>query len=183
MRPAFACVPAAGLEAALATLARQLGLPGEARFAGHDPHGRPRAEAGGRPLALSIARSGDLRALALAPAGRVGIDLVDPSAPLRSEALLELVSPRERLWLEALPPERLPRRLLQVWAGREALLKALGLGLALDPGAVELEPLGEEGLAPARVLGCGTPPEGWHLAMEEGEGLAAGLILALAWAD
>jgi 4'-phosphopantetheinyl transferase len=113
----------------------------------------------------------------------VGVDLVDPAAGRRSEDLLSLMPPGERLWLGALPPERRAHRILQVWAAREALLKALGLGLALDPAAVELEPLGEEGLAPARVLGCASPPEGWHLALEEGQGPAAGLILALAWAD
>lgn len=181
MRPAFTCVPAFAEASALPGLSAALGLASPALFAGHDPHGRPRAEAAGLPVPVSLGRCGAICAVALGAQGRVGVDLVDPRAALATADLMDLASPGERLWLEALPEPR--RKLFQVWACREALLKALGLGLALDPGAVALEPWGADGLRPSQVLGAGAPPEGWHVEVLDGEGLAEGLILALAWAD
>lgn len=183
MRPAFACVGASQEAAALPGLSRALGLEPPARFAGHDPHGRPRAESGGAPVPVSVGRCGPASAVALARGGRVGVDLVDPGARVSETGLLGLATPGERAWIQALPPAARRRKLLEVWACREALLKALGLGLALDPGAVELEPCGLEGLKPRRVLGSPAPPAGWHVRVEEGSGPADGLILGLAWTD
>jgi len=181
VRPAFACVPIFQEATALPALCRELGLAG-ARFEGHDPHGRPRAFAGDAPLAVSVSRCGPVCAVALALGGRVGVDLVDPRSTIPSEGLADLASPDERRWLETLPEGSRRRKTFQLWACREALLKALGLGLTLDAGAVELEPLGD-GLRPSRVLGSPMPPVGWHVEVTDGAGLAEGLILALAWAD
>ncbi|BDU73926.1 4'-phosphopantetheinyl transferase superfamily protein [Mesoterricola silvestris] len=182
MRPAFALLPAFTEATALPGLARELGLDAPARFAGHDAHGRPLAEAAGLPVPVSLSRCGPVTAVALGSAGRVGVDLVDPRCGIPTGGLLDLAAPGERTWLEPLSGPELRRRVFQVWACREALLKALGLGLTLDPGAVELEPDGE-GLRPSRVLGSPAPPTGWHVQLLDGEGLAEGLILALAWAD
>jgi len=182
MRPAFTCTPAFSEAATLPGLSRELGLAVPAAFSGHDAHGRPRAEAGGVPVQVSFSRCGAVAAVALRLTGRVGVDLVDPRSGIPTEGLLDLTSPGERAWLGGVPEASRRRRLFQVWACREALLKALGMGLALDPGAVELEPDGE-GLRPSRVLGCPSPPEGWHVHVRDGEGLAEGLILALAWGD
>jgi len=183
VKPAFAILPAFSEAEALPALSRELGLAIPACFSGHDPHGRPRAEAGGRAVPVSVGRCGPVGVVALAAGGRVGVDLVDPRSAIPTGSMLDLASPGERLWLEALPADLRRRRLFQVWACREALLKALGLGLAIDPGAVELEPWGEDGLRPSRVLGCGLPPEGWQVCVLDGSGLAEGLILGLAWAD
>jgi phosphopantetheinyl transferase len=176
MRPAFACIRAG--ETALPGLSRELGLNGLARLDGHDAHGRPRAEAEGVQLQVSVSRCGAVTAVALARSGRIGVDLVDPGSAIPSAGLLDLTTAGERRWLESLPEPERRRKLFQVWACREALLKALGLGLSLDPGAVELAPFGE-GLRPSRVLGSMSPPEGWHVEVLDQEGL----ILALAWAD
>jgi len=175
VRPAVAFAPADDPAAALAALSRSLGLPEPARFAGHDPHGRPRAMFRGEPLAVSLSRCRGRAAVALARAGRVGVDLVDPGAPIAAEAMMELAAPPERLWLAALPEGPRRHRLFQLWAGREALLKGLGLGLAEDADQVELAPAGG-GL---RVLRAPGSAGGWHLDLQE----TNGLILALAWAD
>jgi len=179
VRPAFTWVPAHDETSALPFLCQELGLA-EARFDGHDPHGRPRAFASDAPLPVSLSRCGTVCAVALSLGGRVGVDLVDPRAPLPLEALMDLASQGERTWLESLPESPRRRKLFQLWAAREALLKALGLGLRIDPGAVELAPWGEDGLHPIRVLGAG---EGWHVEVMAGRGLAEGLVLALAWAE
>ena len=178
MRPAWLCYPAGGEAEALAALSRRLGLPGAVRRDGHDAHGRPRARAGGGVLPVSFSRCGAVHAVALGLGGRVGVDLVDPREAHGTEQLLDLAAPGERLWLARLPEGLRRRRAYSVWAGREALLKALGLGLALEAGAVELEPWGEDGLRPCRVPGGAA---GWDVRVLEAEGPGQGLLLGLAW--
>jgi len=178
VRPAFACYPAGAEAEALAELSLRLGLPKPARRAGHDPHGRPRAEAGETFLPVSFSRCGAVRAVALGLGGRVGVDLVDPGEHLATDQLMGLAAPGERLWLEPLPEDLRRRRLWEVWACREALLKALGLGLALEPGAVELEPWGADGLRPCRVPGGAA---GWEVWVGDADGPGQGLLLGLAW--
>lgn len=178
MRPVLAIVPASREAEALEDLSRRLGLPEPARLDGHDVHGRPRARSGAAFLPLSLSRCGAACAVALGTEGRVGVDLVDPGTRVPTQGLLDLATPGERAWLAALPGD--PRRpLFELWACREALLKALGLGLALDPGAVELD----AGLRPLRVLGSPTPPLGWHVEAAGAPAPAEGMIVALAWAD
>ena len=173
MRPVVVCTLASGSEAPLLARAGEIGLA-EVRL-GHDPQGRPVAWADGAPVPVSISHCGPVGALALSRSGRVGVDLVDPGAPLATGALLELAAPPERLWLASLPEPLRRRRLFQLWACREALLKALGLGLAVDPAELELGPAGD-GL---RVLRAPGSAAGWNLDLRD----ADGLILALAWAD
>jgi phosphopantetheinyl transferase len=116
--------------------------------------------------------------VALGRSGRIGVDLVDPGSSLPSPDLLDLATSFERAWIGELREDP-RRRLLELWACREALLKALGLGLALDPGAVELD----RDLRPVRVLGSPSPPQGWRVETGEGTGIAGGMIVALAWTD
>ena len=113
VRPAFACVAAHTEASALPGLSEALGLAAPAFFSGHDPHGRPRAQSGGVPVPVSLSRCGRACAVALARGGRVGVDLVDPGARVPTAGLLDLTTPGERAWLEALsgsaPPPEAPR--------------------------------------------------------------------------
>ena len=101
------------------------------------PHGQPRVDIGGRPgPAVSLTHAGGFVATAVAEAA-VGIDL----EPLdRSHADIEavLLSPAEqRAWADVERRER-PRALLHTWVRKEALLKAIGEGLAVDPRLVSI---------------------------------------------
>lgn len=179
MKPALAVVPAAGEPRALADLAWALGLPGGVRLDGHDVHGRPRARCGDQSVPVSLARCGGFRAVALGRSGRVGVDLVDPAAALAATAdLLDLASPGERAWILEAPGDP-RRRLFELWACREALLKALGLGLALDPASVTFAP----GPRVATLPGASTPPEGWRVETREVPGPGEGLLVAVAWTE
>jgi phosphopantetheinyl transferase len=159
-------------------IAKESGLPEPFRLDGHDPLGRPRAFAGGIAVPMSLSRCGAVRAVAVASRGRVGIDLVDPESAPETALLLDLLPDAEmRRCLDG-PDPRIDA--LRAWACREALAKALGIGLGLDPLAFELEPAGE-GLRIRRMAGLGTRTEGWHLEVGCGEPPYRGLVLALAW--
>lgn len=204
-RPLLACGPIGEAQSLLKGLVAELGLSG-ALVTGHDAHGRPTLCLDGQALAFSRSRAGDcchergnrlfpaiarsplcpprgvrakpghhICALALAREGRVGVDIV---APFRGDAgpLETLFHASEREWIRELRGEARNLALTRCWAAKEALLKALGLGLGFGLDAVELVPDGGS-LRVARI--AGQRAEGWHLETSRyGE-----LVVALAWAE
>jgi 4'-phosphopantetheinyl transferase len=54
----------------------------------------------------------------------------------------------EMEWLRDAPEEERPEAFFRLWTGKEALLKALGVGFSMDPREVELEP------EPGRFRAC-----------------------------
>lgn len=97
----------------------------------HDERGRPLlAHPAGTGLHLSLATRSGLVAVALAH-HRVGVDVerVDPLAPPPLSAL----HPRECEALLALPEAARPLAFAQIWAGKEAYVKALGTGFVREP--------------------------------------------------
>ena len=95
---------------------------------GSDDHGRPRllpTASVRHPAHVSLARAGDLSVVALTAAGPVGIDVEATDAAgftgfddvaLHADESVRTAAERTRLWVR-----------------KEALLKAYGLGLAVDP--------------------------------------------------
>ncbi|CAN7645191.1 4'-phosphopantetheinyl transferase superfamily protein [Bosea sp. LjRoot9] len=118
-------------ETARRIIAAQLSLPIEAIAVGHDERGRPllvRPAAAG--LHLSLATRAGFVALALAqhPVG-VDVERVEPLAALP----LATLHPQERKALLALPEPARPLAFAQLWAAKEAYVKALGTGFARAP--------------------------------------------------
>jgi len=106
---------------------------------GSDEHGRPRllATAAVRhPAQVSLARAGDLSVAAITDAGPVGVDVEAEGAAGFAGFEDVALHPGER-GSRADDPTR-------VWVRKEALLKAYGLGLAVDPSDVRLD---DDGLA------------------------------------
>jgi 4'-phosphopantetheinyl transferase len=123
--------------------------------------GRPIVRAGG--LDLSIAHAGPHVLVAIVDGGRrIGVDVEGgPGAPVPGDALLEVVCTRtERARLRAIHPDARGDAFLGVWTRKEAVLKADGRGLLVDPTTLEVSvggfprlvrgPAG--GPEPARVL-------------------------------
>lgn len=122
-------------------------------------HGKPYLP-GAPGFHFSIAHCGARVICAVADCP-VGADL-ERERPLRRDIAPKICTPAER---EAV---RGPSDLFALWTGKEAAVKAVGLGFALPPRAVEV------GLDEARALSVGgtpcflrrLPPEdGWHLAV------------------
>ncbi|MCJ1713766.1 4'-phosphopantetheinyl transferase superfamily protein [Curtobacterium sp. VKM Ac-2922] len=94
-------------------------------------HGRPWAVASGRPVGVSLARTPDVLALAVAP-GPVGIDIERRSRVVT--APLDVQSPGERARYGDDPDA-----LAACWAATEAVLKRDGRGLRVEPALVDVD--------------------------------------------
>lgn len=112
-------------------------------------HGRPGYRLDGRPvgLSLSLSRSRGWALLAagsavgaVGPGGAgatVGIDLEHSSGAMFPGFDDVALTPGERQLLAALPPDRAILWRTAAWARKEALLKARGTGLRIEPASVE----------------------------------------------
>lgn len=106
------------------------------------------------PLDVSLSHSGGWIAAAVSRSGRVGIDVEavrDVHAPLARRCLSET----ELDWLDGADTgASRNQRFFRLWTAKEAFLKALGVGLAVDPRdvplAVSCDELGLRGWAAER---------------------------------
>ena len=99
----------------------------------------------GEAFSFSLSHADGLSVLACAPEGRIGVDLAHaPDAVLAAQLSPSFFTPAEQ--------QALAQRLftpLQLWSRKEAVLKAAGSGLLLDPGQAEVSG------ASSQVLGRG----------------------------
>lgn len=105
-----------------------------------DTRGRPHVVGAPPGFDCNWSHSGPWIALAVSTQGAVGIDIevIRPDFPL-SEVESTVCSPGERRALEAAPDETARLHLFfRLWTAKEALMKATGLGAALDPGAIDV---------------------------------------------
>ena len=121
------------------TLGLELGAdPAELKFIASD-FGKGRLAAPHQGVEFNVSHSERLAALAISRGGPVGVDL----EPLdRARGLLDLAAafchPEE---IAQLPDEPQARAydLIKIWTGKEALLKALGIGLMFPPQEILIE--------------------------------------------
>lgn len=94
-------------------------------------HGRPRVE-GDQQIALSLSHSANTAVVAVSSNGPVGVDLEAKAKDYDSLAAISgVLSDRELK--EALSAGMSTAYLLRVWTLKEAVLKAAGVGLRVDP--------------------------------------------------
>jgi 4'-phosphopantetheinyl transferase len=126
---------------------------------GSDEHGRPviaATEQVRRPAHVSLARAGDLSIVAVTDAGHVGVDVEVEGSAERADVEQVVLHPLERAGAVA--------DLTRTWVRKEAVLKAYGLGLVVDPSHLLLD---DDGIAawdsphpapdPVRVLDVAVP--------------------------
>jgi 4'-phosphopantetheinyl transferase len=112
------------------------------------------------PVAISISHAGghalggacwlDEEHAAAASIG-LGVDLEQVSS--RSQAFVsDFFTDRERDWCAAADPEQRDVRVNLVWSAKEALLKALGVGLSADTRTVECLPVGALHRSPMMLI-------------------------------
>ena len=80
-------------------------------------------------LCFSITHTGNLVALALSPGYRVGID-IEQVRPTYENLLSHVFDPEDLRHFNALPTDVRAGAFFHAWTGKEAYLKAVGLGLA-----------------------------------------------------
>lgn len=165
------------LGAYLGRLPTDLTFDTTCRFCG-GIHGKPRVPC--EDLEFSASRSGAIALVAVAPHA-VGVDVESVPAAANAEELSKAVlSSAERASVRRLPRDRRIDGALACWVRKEAVLKAAGVGVAVDPRTVSVtvnDPAG----TPRITATPSAHPElgGWMLA-DLGAALPAGYVGALA---
>lgn len=129
----------------------------------------------GTDLQFSLSHTRGCVACAVGCATRVGVDVERVDRDVRFEDIpAQFFAPREQAWISRAPPAERRIRFLRVWTLKEALLKALGVGLggAMDQCAFDVEPVIVAELDPAL---CATGQ--WQFDQRT---LAGGFIVAVA---
>lgn len=110
-------------------------------------HGKPFLRGGPEGLEFSVSHSRGAIAVALAIGMEVGVDVEVPKPmPGRVERLApRVLDPASLAWFESLPQADSAARdsfFYRQWVVREAVLKALGSGLTIDPRGLVVSPPG-----------------------------------------
>jgi len=138
-------------------LAGYLGLPARRVPITFGHHGKPLL-AGAHGLGFNLSHSGDLGLLAVCRAAHVGADVeeVVPRGTVR-ELARSVCSAEEQQSLDDVDETGLLAAFLTCWTRKEAVLKALGTGLVLEPSRVNVGILTARG----RVAIGGEPGDGF----------------------
>jgi len=123
------------------------------------PEGKPvwREPVAGVPLSFNLSHRDDLAVLAVSSGRCVGVDLEFQSASANYDALArQALSPCEWAMYDRLPAVERGPALLRAWTRKEALLKAIGCGLARPLASVEVTFLAHD---PPQVVATGDPTE------------------------
>ena len=127
-------------------LAQEYGLPPTLEMV-RNAFGKPMlADAGG--LEFNVSHAGARGLIAVSRAGQVGVD-IEKTVPLQLAGLADLVcTPQEQASLARLPMPAQRAEFFRLWVGKEAVLKAAGVGIAgahmpllavLDSGCVQAQ--------------------------------------------
>lgn len=116
---------------------------------GADPAGLRFASGGGKPrlieplvpgLDLSLSHAAGIAACAVAFGRLIGIDAEPLSRRVGPGVARRFLAADEAAWLDSVPPDGRAERLLDLWTLKEALAKAVGLGIQIGFGRLSLRP-------------------------------------------
>jgi len=133
-----------------------------------ETHGKPYALVGGRvaPVSFNVSHSGDHGLIAIAPHGRVGVDIETHDWAFDLPArLLSVFSARERGdFAETRDDARWRLRFYRYWTLKESLIKGVGLGFAMNTAKFDLPSALRRGEADGVFRFHHQPTANWHLA-------------------
>lgn len=122
-------------------LCAQLGCSNERLSFGAADGGKPFALVDGGPVGVgfNVSHSGHHGLIALAPSGRIGVDVEDRSPRRDLDRLSEAVfGPNEQAELAAASGDDRTRLFFRLWTLKEAVLKAAGTGLSFGVSSFEI---------------------------------------------
>ncbi len=102
-----------------------------------DPHGKPQLTGPAAHLRFSVSHCGDHVVVAFALGVELGVD-VEQIGPWTQELTGSVLTASEQRALVALAPGRRPWGLCRCWTRKEAVLKASGHGLSIEPTRIEV---------------------------------------------
>ena len=124
-----------------AMLCRRLGCENGQLAFETSRHGKPFATVDGMPVpdSFNVSHSGGHGLIAFAPAGRLGVDIEERVAHRNLDLLMETVlGEQEQALLARTRGEARTHLFFKLWTMKEALIKAHGMGMALDPSRVQI---------------------------------------------
>ncbi len=122
-------------------LVQRLGCQNHALRFGEGERGKPFALIGGQPgqVSFNVSHSGDHGMIAIAPVGRLGVDIEVRRARKTIDQLIEtLLTEAEQRQLTPIGAESRIGRFYDLWTAKEALVKANGMGHAIDVARLDL---------------------------------------------
>lgn len=165
-----------------AVLTRRLDCDNDQLSFGTSAHGKPFALVAGEPASVgfNVSHGGRHGLIALAAQGRVGVDVEERTEHRNFDLLVDATfGPEERAELAARDgPDRL-HLFFRLWTMKEALLKAHGAGLLLDPTAFEIPPAMREGRTGGTVGLPELPGVTWQVENLSNDHYAAALAYEL----
>ena len=134
-------------------LSRYLAIEPQNIHFDYGPFGKPfLADTSQVPLNFNVSHSGKLALFAIAPHGRVGVDIEYVNTDLDFMSLSQrYFSPREHQLLKTCSAEQKRTVFFQIWTCKEALLKAQGMGIR-DLETVEILTPSEEPLQSVQFI-------------------------------
>ena len=124
-------------------LCRELGCGNAELSFGTAKFGKPFARVGGvpSPVAFNVSHSGRHGLIALAPKGRIGVDVEERSTKRNLDGYIRLLfAPEERAALEKSRGRGRVDLFYRLWTLKEAAIKAAGAGLSIDPAGFAIPP-------------------------------------------
>lgn len=149
-----------------ALLCRELDCGNEELSFGVSDHGKPFALVGGSraPISFNVSHSGRHGLIALAPQGRIGVDVEDRTARRdMDEDIRLLFAPGERAGLASAEGSGKADLFYNLWTMKEALVKAAGIGLRIDTTSFEIPPAMSRGATSCLVRLPVAPSVRWRL--------------------
>jgi len=146
-------------------------------------YGKPYALVGGRPASVgfNVSHGGRHGLIALAPAGRIGVDVEERNTRRDLDGIMLMVyTPEERAELDQLNGEQKVRLFFSLWTMKEALIKALGTGFSLNPSRFEIPPALRRGGRAGAFRFPHNPAAGWWIEKLDTNGFAAAVAYELA---
>lgn len=161
-----------------AILCSQLGCRNEQLGFGVSDHGKPYAIVDGIPASIrcNVSHSGEHGLIAFATEGRLGVDVEERSRPRDLDGLIESVmSADEQAELARAHGRHKLDLFWNFWTIKEALIKALGVGLALDMSRLEIPLAMRHGKMTSTFRFAHLPTIRWRLEVLGNENFAAAI--------
>ena len=161
-------------------LCRRLGCRNRQLAFETSTHGKPFAVLDGSPVPVSVnvSHSGGHGLIAFAPNGRLGVDVEQRVAHRNLDLLVETVlGEHEQALLARTHGDTRTHLFFKLWTMKEALIKAHGMGMALDPSRVEIPPSMLRGTTQAMLESPEIPGVRWRLDDLGNEQFAAALAI------
>ena len=149
-----------------ALLCRELDCGNEDLSFGASDHGKPFALVGGlpAPVSFNVSHSGRHGLIAIAPRGRIGVDVEDRKARRDMDDDIRLLfAPGEQAGLASAEGNGKVDLFYSLWTMKEALVKAAGVGLRIDTTSFEIPAAMSRGATSCLVRLPVAPSVRWRL--------------------